>query len=315
VERILLVANASAGTLEQEALETALGVLRPRGDVEVAETGSPDELDAVFQRLEGRDVVVAGGDGSLHAVVNALHRAGALDRTRVGLVPLGTGNDFARGVGIPLEPDEAAGLVVSGMTRRADLILDDAGGVVVNNLHLGVGAQASRAATAWKPRLGRLGYVVGAVSAGLRPEYVRVRVVVDGVELVRRVRVAQVAIGNGSHVGGGTELVPGADPASGSLVVIVSRTRSLATRLAYVARLRLGQHHRMKEVTRVRGREVTVEGDAFWVSADGEISGPFRSRTWRLEAGALEMFLPNPVAADPPPDDPPPPASEGAAAL
>jgi diacylglycerol kinase family enzyme len=101
-----------------------------------------------------------------------------------------------------------------------------------------------------------------------------------------------VAIGNGSHVGGGTELIPGAHPSSGQLLVIVSRARGRWTRLAYLARLRGGTHHLMKEVERACGREVAVEGERFWLISDGEISGPHRRRTWTLVPGAVEMFLP-----------------------
>jgi diacylglycerol kinase (ATP) len=292
VERIVLVANAAAGSHEQEALESALGVLQGSADVEVVETSSAGELEALCERVEERVVVVAGGDGTLHATVNALHRHGSLGRSRLGLIPLGTGNDFARGVGIPLDPIEAAALVVAGITTPTDLIVDDTGTVVVNNAHLGVGAQASRAAVRWKPRLGRLGYAVGALSAGLRPQFLKVSVTVDGT-LVRGPRhIAQVAIGNGSHVGGGTELIPGAHPASGQLLVIVSRARGRWTRLAYLARLQGGSHHLMREVERACGQEVTVEGEPFRLISDGEISGPHSRRTWTLLPGAVEVFLP-----------------------
>jgi YegS/Rv2252/BmrU family lipid kinase len=292
VEGIMLVANARAGSHEQQALDAALAVLREAADVEVVETASLRELDEVCARIDDRAVLVAGGDGTLHAVANALLRTGLLGTTRLGLVPLGTGNDFARGVGIPLDARAAAEVVVAGRTARVDLVLDDTGQVLVNNAHLGIGAQASRAATRWKPRLGRLGYAVGALEAGMRPRFLRVLVTVDGRPLVAPRRVAQVAVGNGSRVGGGTELIPGAHPASGQLLVIVSRARGRWTRLAYLVRLRGGSHHFMKEVDRVAGREVTVEGEPFRVVTDGEISEPVSRRTWTLLPQAVEMFLP-----------------------
>jgi diacylglycerol kinase (ATP) len=292
VERILVVANASAGTAEQEALDAALEVLRRSCEVEVAGTATPEELDEACARLDGRTIVAAGGDGTLHAVVNALHRLGVLGDTRLGLVPLGTGNDFARGVGIPLDPAEAAALVAEGEVRRIDLAVDDTGTVMVNNAHLGIGAQASRKATKWKPRLGRVGYAVGALAAGLRPQFLRVTVDVDGRRLVERRRVAQVAVGNGPSVGGGTELVPGADPESGHLLVILARGRGRWKRLAYLARLKGGSHHLMKEVERATGRVVTVTGEPFRVITDGEISEPVGRRTWTLLPDAVAMHLP-----------------------
>jgi diacylglycerol kinase family enzyme len=182
---------------------------------------------------------------------------------------------------------------VAGRTVPTDLIADDTGTVVVNNAHLGVGADASRSATKWKPRLGRLGYAVGALQAGLNPQFIKVDVTVDGRRLVRRRRIAQVAIGNGPSVGGGTRLIPGAKPGDGQLVVIVARGRSRWTRLAYLARLRGGTHHQMKEVDRAWGREVRVEGETFYVVTDGEIEGPCDRRTWKLHPGILEMYLPD----------------------
>jgi diacylglycerol kinase (ATP) len=295
VERILLIANASAGTHEDETLEAALAVLRERADVTVKSTKDADDLDRAIRATDKCSVVVAGGDGSLHAVMNALFRLGRLESTPVGLIPLGTGNDFARGIGIPLDAEKAAHVVASGHTVAVDLAKDDTGTIVVNNAHLGVGAEASRAAVKWKPRLGRLGYVLGAMSAGYDPHFVRVTVTVDGAKVVDRRKVAQVAVGNGSSVGGGTELIPGADPADGQLVVIVSRARGLLRRFAYLARLRRGKHHLMAEVDRTTGCSVVVEGDPFYVITDGEISEePCTRRSWELKAGAVQMYLPEP---------------------
>jgi len=292
VEDLLLVTNATAGSAEQAAVDAAVEVLREELTVEVAATTEPGDLDQVFAELGDRAVVVVGGDGSLHAVVNALHRRDLLGSTRLGLIPLGTGNDFARGVGIPLDAADAARVVTGGQSRDIDLIVDDQGLVVVNNVHLGVGAQASHKAKKWKARLGRAGYVLGAIEAAFRPDYIRVRVRVDDADLLRRRRVVQVAIGNGPNVGGGTELIPDADPTDGHLNVIVFHALRALTRLVYVARLKGGSHHLMKEVVRASGRRVDVDGEDFWVTADGELSGPHRRRTWELAAGAVEMFLP-----------------------
>ena len=69
---MLVITNADAGTADEERLAEALAVLREEASVEVAKTSNPGELDGVLHRAGGRTVVVAGGDGSLHAVVAAL---------------------------------------------------------------------------------------------------------------------------------------------------------------------------------------------------------------------------------------------------
>ena len=77
---------------------------------------------------------------------------------------MGTGNDFARGNGIPLDIEDAARLVLTGEPRKVDLLVDETGTIVVNNVHVGVGAQASRKGHKWKTTLGAIG--VGKVNLG-----------------------------------------------------------------------------------------------------------------------------------------------------
>ena len=284
MEPLLLITNADAGSNEADRLEAALRVLRAKADVEVAETHDQGELDGVLHRRARRPVVVAGGDGSLHAVVAALHRRRELEGSTVGLLPLGTGNDFARGVGIPLDPEEAAEVILHAEVRPVDLIVDCVGEIVVNNVHVGVGAEASHNAQTWKKVLGRGGYVVGAVTASINPPFYRFRVEVDG-EVVSDMdrHVAQVAIGNGSTVGGGTELTPYARTGDGKLDVMISFSVGPLARFGYVAKLKAGRHPEREDVLYVRGSQVTVSGQEFYCSADGELFGPERHRTWRVE--------------------------------
>ena len=293
MEPLLLIANADAGSTDAEPLEEALAVLRRNADVEVTRTSDQGELDGVLHRRGGRRVVVAGGDGSLHAVVAALHRRNELSDAVVGLLPLGTGNDFARGNGIPLDPAEAAEVIVSGEVQPVDVIVDCVGEIVVNNVHVGVGAEASRKAHTWKKRLGRAGYVIGALHASVNPPFYRFRVEVDG-EVVADVdrHIAQVAVGNGTTVGGGTDLTPHAHTGDGKLAVMVSFAVGPIARFGYVAKLRTGRHPERDDVLYVRGSSVSVTGQAFWCSADGELYGPERRRTWRIEPAAFRMPLP-----------------------
>ncbi len=294
MEPQLLITNADAGSNDSEQLEKALAVLRRHGDVEVCATSDQGELDGVLHRRGGRRVIVAGGDGSLHAVVAALHRRNELSDAILGLLPLGTGNDFARGVDIPLDPEEAAELIVRADPRPVDLIVDCTGEIVVNNVHVGVGAQASRKAGKWKHRLGRIGYPIGAALAAVNPPFVRLRVEVDGEEVADLAHpILMVAIGNGRTVGGGAEVTPEADPESGKLDVMVSFAVGPLSRFAYAAHLRRGEHHHRDDVLYVRGSTVSISGQSFYCSADGEVYGPERTRTWHVEPEAFRMSLPS----------------------
>jgi YegS/Rv2252/BmrU family lipid kinase len=300
VDPLLLITNVDAGGGRMEGLDLALSVLREDADVEVAHTENPGELDGVLHRAGCRSIVVAGGDGSLHAVVSALHRRHELADRTLGLIPLGTGNDFARTLGIPLDPGEAAAALLSGTPRRMDLIVDELGGVVVNSVHAGASAQASRRGARWKERLGPygfglLGYPIGAAMAALRPPFVRLRIEADG-EVISDMdqHILMIAVGNGASVGGGTELTPDADPEDGRLDVMVSFATGPIERLGYVWKLRTGDHEDRDDVISVRAQQVTVSGEDFWLAADGEISGPERRRSWHLEKGAYSMVVPAP---------------------
>ena len=300
---LLVITNADAGTSDEERLDAALAILREEASVEVAKTSNPGELDGVLHRAGGRTVVVAGGDGSMHAVVKALYKRHELEGATLALLPMGTGNDFARGNDIPLEIEDAARLVLTGEAREVDLLVDEVGNIVVNNVHVGVGAQASRKGHKWKTRLGavgvgkvnlgKLGYPIGALLSAFHPPSWRLRIEIDG-KVVNDVNrpVLMVAIGNGGNVGGGTELNPEADTEDGRLDVMISRAVEPLAKLGYVARLRKGEHDERDDVVMLRGRSVKVSGDEFWLSADGEISGPERSRSWRLEPAAYRLILP-----------------------
>ena len=134
---------------------------------------------------------------------------------------------------------------------------------------------------------------MGAAKAAVNPPFYRFRVEVDGEVVADFDRhIAQVAIGNGSTVGGGTDLNPYADAGDGKLDVMISLATGPLSRFGYAFHLRLGRHPERDDVKYVRGASVTVSGQAFWCSADGEIYGPERHRTWRIEPAAFRMPLP-----------------------
>lgn len=303
VDPLLVITNAAAGTADDESLAGALEILRAECSVDVQATANPGELDGVLQRAGSRRIVVAGGDGSLHAVIAALHRRHELKEAIVGLLPMGTGNDFARTLDIPLELDQAAQLILTGEVRPIDLIVDELGDVVVNNVHVGAGAQASRRAHRWKHRLhslgigkvnlGKLGYPIGVAESAFMPPSVHLHVEVDGKVVTDLDRpVLMVAVGNGANVGGGTELTPEADPEDGKVDVMISHATAGLAKIGYVFRLSRGEHHKRDDVQYLRGNQVSVSGDDFWISADGELSGPERQRSWRVEPAAYSFILP-----------------------
>ncbi len=291
---LLVITNTRAGSAGGDALETALGVLRAgAGEVEVADL-DPDELPDALKRHPDHRPVVMGGDGSVHLLVATALGLGLLDRPpfTFGLVPLGTGNDFARTLGLPLDPARAAAVVLDGRTRDLDVLTDDAGGVVVNAVHLGVGAEAGRRAVPLKPRLGRLAYPVGSAVAGASARGWPLQVTVDGELLAGGDRRAlMVALGNGGTIGGGARVTPSARPDDGRVDVVVSFSTGLRARLAFAAALVRGRHPERHDVLEARGHAVTIEGGPVPLNADGELSELTGARTWTVRQHALRVTV------------------------
>ena len=274
-------------------MAAARAALERTREVEQATTGTPEELDGALDRRDGRRLVVAGGDGSLHLVVRRLHERGELADVELALVPLGTGNDLARALGIPFDPGAAGALAATGQARPLDLLVDDEGRASVNAVHVGVGADAAQAAAGLKPRLGPVAYPLGALAAGLRTVgwHVRVevddRVVADGSQ-----RVLMAAVGNGPGVGGGTALLPYAVPDDGLLDVMVSLATGPLARLAFGTALRDGTHPESDQVRYDRGRTVRVSGGPVPLNEDGEIGTDVSARAWHVVPGAWRLVTP-----------------------
>jgi YegS/Rv2252/BmrU family lipid kinase len=294
--RLLAIANADAGSSDDTAVDQVVSALQDDVELELVRTSSPDDLSSALQDHPDVDgVVVLGGDGSLHAVVKALRVAGRLGDVTVGLVPLGTGNDFAATLGLPEDHVAAARVIVTAHTREIDLVVDGDDGIVINAAHIGIGAEAAAAARPYKKALGPLGYAVGAALTGLKgltTPGARLRITVDGKTLTRKEPVIQVAIGNGRYVGGGAPLLPQADPSDGLIDVSVSYTESPRRRIAYAFSVRRGEHHRRDDVLYLRGTRVEVVGDALRCTSDGELTDPSTRHTWRIEPSALTMYVP-----------------------
>jgi len=269
----VVLANPSAGSTDDELTDRLVDRLGQYGEVEVSPLGDdPDDdtaLDRTITEADGRCLVVVGGDGSLHRTAA---RMAALDRLdlEVGLIPLGTGNDLARGAGLPLDPLEAVDLLGRTPARAMDLLVGN-GSVIVNAVHLGLGADAAIQAGRWKPKLGAAAYPLGAVVAGTWSDPWELKVTVDG-RVVHDGTTVLAGIGNGLTIGGGTPMFPGARLDDGQAVVVVAAGRwGRPGRAVFGRRLRQGRHERLPWVQVVRGRHIEVSGDPVAGNADGEI--------------------------------------------
>jgi diacylglycerol kinase (ATP) len=291
---MLLVTNDHAGRTEETAVASAVAELERAGPVEVFICREESDIDTALGRLNGRTLVVVGGDGSLHTAVGRLWAGGLAAEVTVGLIPLGTGNDFARGVGIPLDPVEAARLIVDGTPRPVDLITDDTGDVVVNAAHVGVGAEAAVNAKPLKPYLRILSFPIGGLLAGVRTHGWRLRIVADGQVLTSgRRRVLMAGLSNAPSIAGGTAVMgPDASVTDGVFDVTVSLAVRPLAKLGYAVGLIRGVHPGRDDVIYRTAKTLTINGEPFRANADGEVTGPIRHRAWTIRPGAWRCVLP-----------------------
>ena len=158
-------------------------MLRERGlDVVRFELDRADDVAAARAAAD----VVAGGDGSIGPAAEAAASA----RVPLGVVPVGTANDFARALGLPDDPAAAVELAATGRRRAASTSAGSARRPFVNAASAGLSPVAARKAHGLKAALGPLAYTVGALRAGLFAQPVAARVAVDGSDRLRRPRLA-----------------------------------------------------------------------------------------------------------------------------
>ncbi|MFP3907909.1 MAG: diacylglycerol/lipid kinase family protein [Acidimicrobiales bacterium] len=228
----VVLANGAAGSVDERSLGVAVSELAEHAPTTLRRTDSADDVDDALMTLDGRRAVVLGGDGSLHLVVNRLLALG-LGAVPIGLVPLGTGNDLARSAGLSLDPASAARTAATG-TVRALAVAEHPDEVVVNNAHLGLGAQAALKASGFKRYLGPAAYPMGALVAGVGPTPVDLTIEIDDAPVFDGTAIA-LLIALGPSAGGGHEIAPDTEPTDPAMAIVAVRQSTVSNRLALVA--------------------------------------------------------------------------------
>jgi len=267
-----VLANEHAGSTERDQVAVAVARLAERGPTSLGWTSSPEDFDqAVAAVPEGDQLVVAGGDGSIHLALECLDRQDRTDRP-VGIIPLGTGNDFARNHRLPLDPDEAADVVLHGRPTPVDVIELRSGDhreLIANNLHVGLGVRSAHRAKPMKKGLGRLAYPVATAMEGVAGTCTHHRITVDDEVVWDEPLLAGLFLLGGS-MGGGIHVI---DTDTRSLDVVAIGDVSGRARLGLVRaamRSDLGSHPAARHWSAAGVVVVESEGGVE-VDADGEL--------------------------------------------
>lgn len=245
--------------------------VRERGHhVEVRVTFERGDAEALAQRaaVEGADVVAAvGGDGTVNEVVNGLD---GYD-TPLGVVPLGTANDFARQAGIPADADHAMDVILLRKPVRIDTASLN-GRRFLNVSTGGIGAEATAETPSQvKQSIGLLAYAISGLRklADFEPHHGVFR----GGGYVLECDFLMFAVGSAMAAGGGTLVTPHASTTDGLLDLCVVERMPRRDFARTVLRLRHGEHVGEEGVHYVRLPELTIEGTKpISVNVDGEIS-------------------------------------------
>lgn len=267
---------------------------------EIVLTESSDEAAerAARAAAEGRKLVVAaGGDGTVHAVVNGLMGADeGTDRPTLAVVPLGTGNDLARSLGLPPEPREALRHLASARRTVMDVLrvrgAERPPFFCANVVAGGFGGQVEDEMTdAQKEALGPLAYLQAALKMITRLRVYRIRVRLDDGECVR-LAAYSVVVCNGRFAAGGIPIAPRARLDDGLLNVVLVPAGHLADAGRLAAHIAAGTHLDESEKIQVaRARRVEISSEpGMPYSMDGELTGPERRALFEVVPGALEVL-------------------------
>lgn len=290
---LLIVANAAAGSVDDSLIASVEKELTGKCDFELRQTASRKDLAEALGELDGRRLLVIGGDGSVHAVASVLWEQHTLGRAVVGLIPTGTGNDLARSLGIPFEVPNAIDIALGNDLRQLDVLETSEGDVVVNVVHVGVGADAAQAGKSVKALLGAAGYAVGAVVAGVRATGWKVAAEVDGQSVIEPPdSILMAAVTVGATIGGGTPIAPEAVVDDGLAEVVVSSATGPLSRVGFASDLRSGDHAHRDDVLVTRAKSVRIFGEGFPVNTDGELESDITDRTWTVRPRAWTLAVP-----------------------
>lgn len=290
-----VILNPQAGTAARSGEDLASRLRAAGYDVRLTSAGGEATQIARERALAGAPLVVAaGGDGTISEVANGL--LDAHTGARLGLLPLGTGNDLARTLDIPLgDVDAALALLRQGRERVIDVIAvepDDAPRTYAVNVAAGgFSGQVDEVLTPeLKARWGPLAYVFSA--ARVLPDLTGYRTTLafdDG--QAEQVEALNVIVANARSCGGGVAIAPGADVEDGLLDVVVVRFSKLLDLARVALRLARGDDLDDADVYRRRARAVRITASPpMWFNVDGELVSK-AAVTFRVVPRALRVVV------------------------
>jgi len=291
-----IILNPAAGRgAARRAKDPVARAFREQGwVVDLIETRAPGDgagLARAAAAAGATHIIAVGGDGIVHEVANGLIAAGS--DAALGVVPLGSGNDFAKLVGTYRHGvARAVARLVTGRVQRFDAGRVDGGEYFVNTMGFGFGPAVVERRNASSHLKGFLSYLVPIFQTFAR--FAPPRVEIQAAEFRETGYVMLVEVCNGTTAGGSYRFAPDASAADGRLDVCVVRRVSLPGFLLLLPRVMRGTHGGSRRAALFQTREVTVRSfDApLLMHLDGELrGGDARACTVRIVKSCLNVLV------------------------
>lgn len=230
--------------------------------------GAGTEVAGKLQNEGFQRMIVVGGDGTLHEVINGINPK----QVTIGIIPTGTGNDFCRSMGIPLDPFAAVDYIFSNQIQAIDL------GCVNGRRFIniaGIGFDAEVAKEVNENRVlqylsGTAAYLIAVFIKLFRYKNVPATVSIDSKKIESNLFLA--AVGNANYYGGGMKIVPQAVINDGLFHLCIGQDINFFDAVVILPKIFSGRHTEHPKVSFMSGRSVTLTSEKpLAVHADGEI--------------------------------------------
>ena len=272
-----IIVNPVAGSIGD--IQLRLEQLHRLNAKEVRVTRHAGEAETLARAAirAGSDYVIAvGGDGTLNEVINGIASSRRARQVCIGVVPLGTANDFAGSIGLIGDVDANIDTLRAKKTTAIDLVRMTSGGrrYFVNVSAGGFsGVVGEKLTSEIKAAWGPLAYLRSAVAALPELQAYRTTMIFDDAEELL-IDLYNVVVANGQFAGGGLPIAPQANPSDGLLDVVLVPKRPAAQMALLAAEMLLGRHIYSDAVPFRRAKKISVRSrPGMWFNADGELVG------------------------------------------
>lgn len=234
-----------------------------------------------------KNIIAVGGDGTIHDVVNGLKN---FEDVTFGIIPCGTGNDFASAINLPLNVEKAVEIILDCPPKFTDYMqMPTVRGI--NIIGMGIDVDVLKKYQKCKKK-NKLAYTTSLIKTLFSFDYINFDVIVDGDTQPKNYTSFIACIANGNRYGGGIPICPPANPTDQKLDFVAVKNMPKLKIISAFLKLKKGKLLSLKEATHYNMQKITVipKGD-YTVNVDGELYDniPF---TVEIVSNKLKMFRP-----------------------